>query len=171
VSGVDLVADTSVFSYIFRKCPLGRAYEDLIDCRSVGITGQSIAELRAGAVMAQWGERRLAEHSRFLDRFTHVPDTREMSELCGAIRAIRSRIGETIEWPDAWPAACAMWLDVPLVTHDTDHEGIAGLRVLTLHDEWQVRETDRGAFEGGPLLLRADPSRSFDLRYIGSAHQ
>jgi hypothetical protein len=74
MSAVELVADASVISYIFNECSLGRAYEDLIGSRSVGIMGQSIAELRAGVVMAKWGERRMAEHSRFLGRFTHSRD-------------------------------------------------------------------------------------------------
>lgn len=153
MSPVELVADTNVVSYIYNETPLGFAYEELIGSRSVGITGHTIAELRAGVFMAQWGERRQARHLRFLDRFNHVADTREMAELCGALRSVRSRIGEPIEWADAWAAACALWLEVPLVTHDRDHEGIAGLRVLTLHDRWEVRETDRGSFDGGPLLL------------------
>ena len=168
---VQLVADTNVVSYMFNESPLGIAYEELIGSRDVGITGYSIAELRAGVVMARWGERRLAEHARFLDEFSHVADTREMAELCGAIRAMRSRVGRPIEWADAWAAACAIWLDVPLVTHDRDHERIPGLRVLTVHNEWRVRETDRDAFESGPLLLSESPSRSQPLRACGSAHQ
>ena len=61
---VQLVADTSVVSYMFNQSPLGAAYEELIGSRNVGITGHSIAELRAGAVMARWGERRQGEHLR-----------------------------------------------------------------------------------------------------------
>ena len=90
---VQLVVDTNVVSYMFNESPLGIAYEELIGSRDVGITGYSIAEVRAGVVMARWGERRLAEHARFLDEFSHVADTREMAELCGAIRAMRSRVG------------------------------------------------------------------------------
>jgi predicted nucleic acid-binding protein len=171
MSTVEVVADTCVVSYIFNKSELGRAYEDLIGFRRVGITGQSIAELGVGVLRAHWGERRLAEHSRFLERFTHVPDTRAMAEVCGGIRAMRFAIGEPIEWADAWPAACAMCLDVPLVTHETDHQRIEGLRVLTLHNEWQVRETDRGAFDGGPLLLREFPPPKFHSLAVGSAHR
>ena len=74
---------------------------------SVGITGYCIAELRAGVVMARWGERRRAEHSRFVDEFSHVADTREMAEVCGTIRGMRFRVGRPIEWADAWAAACA----------------------------------------------------------------
>ncbi len=65
-----------------------------------------------------------------------------MSEVCGAIRAERKRVGRPIDWPDAWAAACAIWLDVPLVTHDKDLEGIPGLRVETLHQSWRVGEPD-----------------------------
>jgi predicted nucleic acid-binding protein len=168
---VQLVADTNVLSYIFNRAALGIAYEELIGSRSVGITGYSIAELRAGVVMARWGERRRAEHSRFVDEFSHVADTREMAEVCGTIRGMRFRVGRPIEWADAWAAACAICLDVPLVTHDRDHERIPGLRVLTVHNEWRVRETDRDAFESGPLLLSESPSRSQPLRACGSAHE
>ncbi len=151
MSPVQLVADTNVVSYLFHESSLGLAYRELVGSRRVGITGHSIAELRAGAVIARWGERRLKEQLRFLEQLTHVPDTKEMAEVCGALRGERSRIGQPIDWPDAWAAACALWLDVPLVTHDRDLEGIPGLRVLTVHREWRVREEAFGAFGSGSL--------------------
>jgi predicted nucleic acid-binding protein len=153
MSPAQLVADTNVVSYLFNKSPLGFAYAELIGSRSVGITGLSIAELRAGAVIAKWGERKLTEQSCFLERLIHVPDTAWMAEVCGALRGLRTRTGRPIDWPDAWAAACALWLDVPLVTHDRDLEGIPGLRVLTLHREWRVREEAFGALGGGSLWL------------------
>jgi predicted nucleic acid-binding protein len=130
---VQLIADTNVLSYVFHESMLGLEYEKLIGSRRVGVTGHSVAELRAGAVMARWGERRLKEQSRLLEQFTYVPDNKEMAEVCGGIRGVRSHIGRPIDWPDAWTAACALWLDVPLVTHDRDLEALPGLRVLTLH--------------------------------------
>jgi hypothetical protein len=39
----------------FHESLLGVEYEELIGSQSVGVTGHSIAELRAGAVMARWG--------------------------------------------------------------------------------------------------------------------
>lgn len=84
---------------------------------------------------------------------------------------MRFRVGEPIEWADTWPAACAIHLDVPRVTHDTDHEGIDDLCVLPLYDEWEVRETDRGAFEGGRLALREGPPQSPHPRAVGSAYE
>ena len=43
----------------------------------------------------------MVEYACFLNSFTHVLDTRAMSELCGRIRATRSRMGMPIEWADA----------------------------------------------------------------------
>jgi predicted nucleic acid-binding protein len=168
---VELIADTNVVSYMHNRVPLGLVYEELIGSRRVGLAGCAIAELRAGAINARWGERRLRAQQRFLDQFSHVPDTREMAELCGAIRAERSRIGKPIDWPDAWTAACALWLEVPLVTHDRDHEAIPGLRVLTAHSTWRVRETDCDVYESGPLFLSEGPTQSWHLRAMRSAHQ
>jgi predicted nucleic acid-binding protein len=153
MSGVQLIADTNVVAYLFNRSQLGLDYAQLIDRRKVGITGHSLAELRAGAAIAKWGERKLSEQSRFLERLSHLPDTKEMAEVCGWIRGLRTLIGQPIDWPDAWAAACALWLDVPLVTHDRDLEGIPGLRVLTVHREWRVREEYFGALSSGSLWL------------------
>jgi predicted nucleic acid-binding protein len=142
---VQLVADTNVISYMSGKAPLGAAYKDLIDRRSVGIAGHTLAELRAGPVINRWGARRLNEYIQFLEQFTHIPCTREMAELCGTLRGMRRRIGEPIDWADAWAAACALWLDVPLVTHDRDLEGVPNLRVITAHDHWRVGEETMGS--------------------------
>jgi len=46
---VELIADTNVVSYMFRRSALGLAYKELIGAQSVGITGHTVAELRAGA--------------------------------------------------------------------------------------------------------------------------
>jgi predicted nucleic acid-binding protein len=158
---VELIADTNVISYMFNESALGGAYEQLIGSRGVGISGYVIAELRAGSIIARWGERRLAEQLRFLAEFAHMPCTREMAEVCGAIRAMRSRVGRPIEWPDAWGAACAMWLDVPLVTHDRDLEGIVGLQVLTVHTEWRIGESDHASGGSGRLSTRPRVDRSW----------
>jgi hypothetical protein len=67
MTSVQLVADTNAISYIHAESALGLAYRDLIDRREVGLTGHTIAELRAGPVIGRWGERRVSEYLRFLD--------------------------------------------------------------------------------------------------------
>ena len=141
---VQLIADTNVISYMSGTSPLGTAYSDLIDGRRIGLTGHTLAELRAGSVIGRWGERRLNEYLGFLEQFTHVPCTRGMAEVCGALRGVRRHVGDPIDWADAWAATCALWLEVPLVTHDRDLEGIPDLRVITVHDGWRVGEERMG---------------------------
>jgi predicted nucleic acid-binding protein len=144
MSGVDLIADTNVISYLFGRSPLGLVYAQLIGHRTVGITGHTLSELRAGTIIGRWGERRRKDYTRFLEAYEHVPCCRGMAEVCGALRGLRRQAGAEIEWADAWAAACAMWLGLPLVTHDRDLEGIPGLRVITAHDAWQVGEATTG---------------------------
>ena len=144
MKSVQLIADTNVIAYLFSRSPLGQAYAQLIDNRDVGITGHTLSELRAGAVIGRWGERRRKDYTRFLEAYEHVPCCRGMAEVCGDLRGLRRQAGAEIEWADAWAAACAMWLDLPLVTHDRDLEGIPGLQVITAHDAWEVREATTG---------------------------
>jgi predicted nucleic acid-binding protein len=160
---VELVADTNVLSYLFRQSSLGVSYRCLIGERPVGVTGLTLAEIHFGAAIGGWGRRKIEELKSFLNRFTHVPDTEEIAEICGHVRAQHERVGRAISWPDACAAASALWLQVPLVTHDRDHEGIPGLQVLTLHDDWRIGEEhalcdeEHGAITalrgGGPLWL------------------
>jgi predicted nucleic acid-binding protein len=164
MTSVELIADTNVISYIHAESSLGLAYRDLIDHREVGLTGHTIAELSAGPVISRWGERRLIRYLQFLEGFTHVPCTREMAEICGAIRGMRRRIGEPIDWADAWAAACALWLDVPLVTHDKDLEGIPDLRVITVRDEWRVGEETLGEATPSGIWIGESARARFDTR-------
>jgi predicted nucleic acid-binding protein len=157
MNAAQVIADTNVVSYAFRGTPLGRAYLQLIGERRIGVTGMCLAELRAGALIGRWGERKVTELLRFIERFTHVLELEGVAEVCGALRGIREQIGRPIDLPDAWAAACALWLDVPLVTHDRDLEGIPGLRVLTLHDSWRIGENAADAGTSAGIWLRERP--------------
>jgi predicted nucleic acid-binding protein len=151
---VEVIADTNIVSYAFRGDPLGDAYMDLIGDRRIGITGMCLAELRMGSIIGGWDDRKTAELISFIERFTHVCELEGVAEVCGGIRGHRHRVGRPIDLPDAWVAACALWLDVPLVTHDRDLEGIPGLRVLTLHNPWRVGE--ESLFGSGSSGLQLD---------------
>jgi predicted nucleic acid-binding protein len=150
---VRFVADTNVVSYIFKRNELGVIYRQLIGDSCTGITLLSIAELRSGVVSDNWGNRRIASLDDFLGRFIRLDATDEIANICGGILGRCKQIGLAMKWPDAWAAATAIWLGVPLVTHDRDLEGVPGLRVLTAHQEWRVREEGSGIGMGGQLWL------------------
>jgi predicted nucleic acid-binding protein len=150
---VELVVDGDVVSYIFRRRALGNAYSQLIGLRRTGITLLAVGESRQGVVYDNWGDRRIAALHAFLSRFFILEANTEIANVCGGLLGRCMQIGLAISWPDAWAAVTALWLDVPLVTHDRDLEKVPGLRVLTVHADWQVREEGSGIGMGGPLWL------------------
>ena len=164
---VKLVADGDVLSFMFKGTPLGDAYTDLIDSRQTGITLLAVSESRQGVVYGNWGMRRLEELDVFLSDFILLESNAEIANVCGGLLGRCKQIGRALSWPDAWAAATAIWLDVPLVTHDRDLEKVPGLRVLTLHELWEVREEGIGGRAGGPLWLgeRGPEYQRSDVRW------
>jgi predicted nucleic acid-binding protein len=159
---IELVVDTDVASFIHEDSERGAAYSELIGGSCAGITMLAIAEFRAGVVQKNWGPRRIALLDTFLNRYMLIEGDSEIANVAGGVRACCALVGRSLSWPDAWAAATALWLDVPLVTHDWDLEGIPGLQVLTIHHGWQVRE-EGSVFSGGrPLWLgeRSSGARS-----------
>ena len=154
MSRTEWVVDTDVTSFMFRECERGVAYMDLIGTNAKGITALSLAEFRSGVTKANWGARRIALLDAFLKKFRLFETNAEIANISGAIRGVCERVGRAVSWPDAWAAATALWLDVPLVAHDRDLEGIPGLRVLTLHRSWEVREEGVLSSASEPLWLR-----------------
>jgi predicted nucleic acid-binding protein len=150
---VDLVADTDVVSYMFKGGALGTMFSDLVGTSSTGITLQSLAELHYWAARNNWGYRRIASLDAFMGRFLLLDADSEIANISGAIRASCDQVGRAISWPDAWVAATALWLGVPLVAHDRDLERIPGLRVLTVHKNWQIREEGLAPVRNGTLWL------------------
>ena len=162
MKSIELVVDTDVASFLHKGGERGAAYSRLIAGSDAGITMLSIAEFRAGVIQKDWGLRKIAELDTFLTRFMLIETNSEIANVSGALLACCARVGRALSWPDAWAAATALWLDVPLVTHDWDLEGIPGLQVLTVHQNWQIRE--EGSTSEPPLWLGA---RGDTARYVG----
>jgi predicted nucleic acid-binding protein len=159
-----LVVDTDVASFIYDGTERGAAYAKLIAGGCAGVTLLAVAEFRAGVVKKNWGSRKIAALDAFLKRYMLIEPSSEIADVAGGIHACCARVGRALSWPDAWAAATALWLDVPLVAHDWDLEGIPGLQVLTVHQNWQVREEGSIPSEGGPLWLG---ERGAGARYAG----
>jgi predicted nucleic acid-binding protein len=113
MSQVELVADTNIVSYIFKKNALGSVYRPLLGQRRTGVTLLTIAELRSGVESDDWGPRRRASPHAFLGRFVRLEATTEIANVCGGTLGRCKQIGIAMKWPDAW-SATALWLDVPL---------------------------------------------------------
>jgi tRNA(fMet)-specific endonuclease VapC len=91
----------------------------------------SVAELREGAFVAQWGSRRRDVLNEFiLDADIVFPDD-ELCSLWARLRTDVRAIGRTLSVPDAWIAATALSLGLPLATNNRrDFEHIHALRLV-----------------------------------------
>jgi predicted nucleic acid-binding protein len=126
------VIDTDVLSFLFRSDTRAAAYAPHLFGQVLTISFQTRAEMLRGAVSANWGERRRHQLEQWLRRYAIVHSS---DDLClywaEAIDSAR-RGGRPIAPADAWIAATALYLDVPLVTHNAgDYAGVAGLTVIS----------------------------------------
>src|ERR1044071_8567301 len=126
------VVDTDVWSYIYKKTDEAKLYEPHLFGNILVISFQTRAELLRGAISANWGARRRQHLKSRLQRYAveHSSDA-----LClrwaEAIDSAR-RNGRPIATADAWVAATALYLGVPLITHNkNDFIGVDGLTVIS----------------------------------------
>lgn len=81
---------------------------------------QTVAGLRLGAVLANWGEVRRTRLERF---FTNILIQNSSEDLVNCwVRVMKEarQTGKRLEAADAWIAATALLLKTPLLTHDKD---------------------------------------------------
>lgn len=125
--------DTNVFSYLVRGDTRAEPYRAYLAGRQLAVSFQTVAELRRWAIERRWGVSRHRELTRLLDLVVVylVDDT-----IINAWAEITARLrptGRPITDGDAWIAATAWVLDIPLVTHNRRHfDTISGLEVVSL---------------------------------------
>ena len=79
-----------------------------------------------------WGTRRRELMGRFLSRFKPLLPDINTAKQRARIKTGCEKKGRPISFPDAWIAASALQLNIPLVTHKaSDYEAIDGLTILT----------------------------------------
>lgn len=126
------VIDTDVLSFLFRSDTRAALYAPHLFGQVLTISFQTRAEMLRGAISANWGERRKQQLEQWLTKYAIVHSS---DDLClhwaEAIDSAR-RVGRPIAAADAWIAATALFLDVPLVTHNAgDYTGVSGLTVIS----------------------------------------
>lgn len=135
---VDQLVDTNVVSFTFSNDSnyreLAEAYEHYLAGRRTAIAFQTLAELLVGFETQGWDRRRFEQA---MDRFRLIPYTAELIPIhvrlrAESVRRSRARRGRTLGAADAWIAATARWLNVPLVTHDRALSQAPEITVVTL---------------------------------------
>lgn len=125
------MVDTNVVSYLFREDPLGEPYRVELEGRVSLVSFQTVAELLVWPLRNRWGQRRRARLETFLGGFAQVPQTPRITHRWAEVTVGAERAGGPIGAADAWIAASALELGVPLLTSDAnDFAGAGGLQVV-----------------------------------------
>jgi tRNA(fMet)-specific endonuclease VapC len=128
-----VVVDTDVISFVFKNHSLARNYGKILAGRPLIVSLITFAEIEFGMEAARWGLRQRELMSRFLSRFTPLFPDRSTASYWARVRNRCEKKGRNISFSDAWIAATALQLNVPLVTHNVRHfEVVEGLTILTV---------------------------------------
>lgn len=96
------------------------------------ISFQTQAELLHGSLAAGRGERRREHLELRLQKYIVEHSSDVLSVRWAEAMDSARRNGRPIASADAWVAATALHLDVPLITHNKDHFiGVDGLTVIS----------------------------------------
>ncbi len=126
------LVDTSVLSLILKRDTRAAAYRSHLAGRVGVLSFITLAELYRWPEERDWGPRRRAELDRLLAAYeVAYPDEglcRQWARLMATVKAA----GRPLPLADSWIAATALYLALPLVTHNpSDFRGIAGLTVIS----------------------------------------
>jgi predicted nucleic acid-binding protein len=126
------VVDTDVVSFLFKNHSLAPAYQAILAGRPLAVSLITLAEIEYGMEAKNWGAARRDLMRRFLTRFTLLLPDAETARAWARIKSGCEKRGRPITFADAWIAAAALQLNVPLVTHNSsDYRAVEKLTILT----------------------------------------
>jgi hypothetical protein len=130
---VRLVVDTGVFSAALsrRRRPTFDRQVNSLRGHQLFLAVVTVAELRYGAIVAQWGEPRRRQLEAAISATTAVPVSDRLLSAVADTRASCRRLGhplhEQAHTSDLWVASVALHIGAPLVTADRVFDGVPGL--------------------------------------------
>src|SRR5258708_31267338 len=130
-STTPVVVDTDVVSFLFKNHSLAPVYQAILVGRPLAVSLITLAEIEYWMETKNWGAGRRESMQRFITRFTSLlPDT-ETARAWARIKSRCEKKGRPIAFADAWIAAAALQLNVPLVTHSaSDYDAVDNLTIL-----------------------------------------
>ena len=128
-----LVVDTGIFSASLsrRRRNMFEPQVALLPGNQIFLAAVTVAELRYGAVVAEWGAPRRQRVEQAIATTTVVPVSdgllTTMAELRAACRRAGHPLADRVHGNDLWIAASAIHIDAALVTADGIFAGVPGL--------------------------------------------
>jgi tRNA(fMet)-specific endonuclease VapC len=131
-----VVGDTDVVSFFFHRDPVrSPRYAVHVQGRTLILPFVVVGEMLYGAEQRNWGAARRQQLEQFIQRFQIEYPNYALCTIWAQLRAAVRRAGRPIERQDAWVAATALYLDLPLLTHNARHyASVPGLHLITEPD-------------------------------------
>jgi predicted nucleic acid-binding protein len=130
-----VVVDTMVFSWSLAATPVGHLYAPHLQGRPLILAVQTVAELRALALINGWGDARRAALDERIARLRVAGVDEELANTYARLKAdCRQQghaLGDKLHDGDRWIAATAVRYDIPLVSHDGIFRNTPGLDLVT----------------------------------------
>ena len=127
-----LVVDTDVASFLFKKDTRATLYAPHLSGHMLTLSFQTLAELELWGLSAGWGARRKQQLGQYLRRYIVQDSSTALCRRWAEVLDGARRRGRPIATADAWVAATALLLDVPLVTNNESHfSPIPGLTIIS----------------------------------------
>jgi tRNA(fMet)-specific endonuclease VapC len=127
-----VVVDTNILSYQFRGDTRYALYADYLEGKVACVSFQTRAEIERWIIARAWSERKQATFFEFYAQFTEVPHSLDLSKQWAIASCEADSSGRPIPPDDAWIAATALELGVPLVTHNKkDFIGVGSLEIIS----------------------------------------
>ena len=128
-----LVVDTDVASFVFKWHPdFAPHYVRIIRGFELVLSFMTLAEMRQGALNANWGQRKCDLLEEYLGDFSVFHSDGHLCSTWAAIRNESVRKGRPISSADAWIAATALVLPAPLVTNNPkDYRHLDDLQLIS----------------------------------------
>lgn len=129
-----VVMDTMIVGALFSRKPLAAMYEPHVQGRPLVISFVTVAELRYGALKANWGEARREALEARLSSMTVIPSDSDLATVYVELRVSCEHIGHglqaKIHEADRWIAATAIRFGLPLISHDGIFQAVPGLNLI-----------------------------------------
>ena len=126
------LVDTDVLSFLFKGDTRAAKYEPHVAGRLIVVSFMTVAELERWALQRNWGEAKRVIMAERLRQFVLPPISRELCQRWAQVTDGARRNGFSVSCADAWIAATAIFLNIPLITNNRrDFELIDRLQLIT----------------------------------------